>query len=86
MTALSAIFGLAAFVASIIILIDAFKASVGQGFLCLCIPFYILYYAFARFQHDKKNLIVGVLIVGWVLAIALSLAGGMSSFSSLSSP
>ena len=54
---------LVALVCSIIILIHAFKASVGQGFLCLCIPFYILYYAFARFEHPKKNLI----LVAWLV-------------------
>ena len=67
---------LAAFACSIIILIHAFKASVGQGFLCLCIPFYILYYAFARFEHEKKNLILGVWIGAWVLSIILGVMTG----------
>jgi len=67
---------LAAFACSIIILIHAFKASVGQGFLCLCIPFYILYYGFARFTHEKKNLILGVWIGAWVLSIILGVMTG----------
>ena len=75
MAMLSGLLGLAAFAAAIIILIDAFKASTGQGFLCLCIPFYILYYGFARFQHEKKNLILGVLIGSWVLTMILYGAG-----------
>ncbi len=77
MVMLSGILALVAFVAAVIILIHAFKASIGQGFLCLCIPFYILYYAFARFTHPKKNLIIGVLIGGWILSVILTAAGGM---------
>lgn len=70
---------LAALACSIIILIHAFKASVGQGFLCLCIPFYILYYAFARFEHEKKNLILGVWLGAWVLSIVIGFATGAYS-------
>lgn len=62
---------LVGFVCGLIILIHAFKTSVGQGFLCLCVPFYVLYYAFAKFQHEKKNLIIGLwlgsFIVGGIL-------------------
>jgi translocator protein len=54
-------------VCSIIILIHAFKASVGQGLLCLCIPFYVLYYAFARFEHPKKNLILAVWLGSFII-------------------
>jgi hypothetical protein len=71
-------------VCSIIILIHAFKASVGQGLLCLCVPFYVLYYAFARFEHPKKNLILGAwlgsFILGGVLysmSIGAALSGQM---------
>lgn len=56
---LGLLFSLVSFGASILILIHAFKASVGQGFMCLCIPCYILYYGFTQFQHEKKNLILG---------------------------
>jgi uncharacterized membrane-anchored protein YitT (DUF2179 family) len=72
MTVLAYVFALVALVASIIILIDAFKASVGQGFLCLCVPFYIFYYALVRLQHPQKNLILAALFGGWVLAIGLN--------------
>jgi len=77
MTTLGMLFGLVAFAAAIVVLIDAFKASVGQGLLSLCIPFYIFYYAFARFEHEKKNLIIGVLIGSWVVSLLLSLGGAM---------
>ena len=68
---------LAAFACGILILIHAFKASVGQGFLCLCIPFYIIYYAFARFEHEKKNLIIAVWLGACILAGILgAMTGG----------
>lgn len=50
---------------SLIIIGKAFGESFGQGLLCLFIPFYILYYAFARLQSERKGFIVGV----WLLAL-----------------
>ncbi len=67
---------LAAFACGILILIHAFKASVGQGFLCLCIPFYVIYYAFARFEHEKKNLIIAVWLGACILAGILGATTG----------
>ena len=77
MIALAGLCGLVSFVCAIIILIHAFtKGGVLQGFLCLCIPFYILYYAFAKFEHEKKNLILGVWLGAVVLEIVLLMMGG----------
>jgi len=85
MQLLGSLLSLVALVCSIIILIHAFKASVGQGLLCLCIPFYILYYAFARFEHEKKNLILivwlacgvlGGILYGSAAASAVAALGG----------
>jgi hypothetical protein len=59
---LGGIFSLVGLVCSIIVLVHAFKTSVGQGFMCLCIPCYSLYYAFSKFEHPKKPLILG----GWL--------------------
>lgn len=56
-------------VCSIFILIHAFKKSVGTGFMVLCIPFYILYYMFSVFEHEKKQLIIGGWFVGFVLNV-----------------
>ena len=75
--ALAMLFDLVVFVCSIIILIHAFKnGGVLQGFLCLCIPFYILYYAFAKFEHEKKNMILGAwlgsaVLVGVLIALQI---------------
>jgi|WetSurMetagenome_2_1015567.scaffolds.fasta_scaffold1933935_1 hypothetical protein len=48
----------------LVIAIQAFGASVGQGLACLCAPFYAVYYGFARFEHRRKRLI----LTAWVLA------------------
>jgi len=71
---LGAVASLAGLVGSIIILISAFKESVGQGFLCLCVPFYILYYAFAKFQHEKKNMVLAAWLGGGILGQVLQMA------------
>jgi len=77
--ALGGICSLISFVGAIIILISAFKESRGQGFLCLCVPFYILYFAFAKFQHEKKNMILGAWLGGTVLNLVFQgLAGAMA--------
>ena len=50
MMALALVFQLVAFVCAIIVLIHAFKnGGALQGILCLCVPFYIIDYMFAKF-------------------------------------
>ena len=65
------LFALIGFVGAVIILIHAFKTSVGQGFLCLCVPIYILYYMFAKFQSAKKGLIIAMFFGGSIIGGAL---------------
>ena len=75
--ALGSLCALISFVCWIIILIHAFtKGGVLQGFLSLCIPFYIIYYALAKFEHPKKNMIVIGYLAGGVLAGVLLSMGG----------
>ena len=62
---------LVSLVCGIIILIAAFKESVAQGFLSLCIPLYILYFAFAKFEHEKKKVILAAWIGSGVLGAVL---------------
>ena len=73
-------------VCGIIILIHAFKASVGQGLLCLCVPFYVLYYAFVRFQHEKKNLILAVWLGSLIVGTALNVVAAGAALSELAPP
>jgi hypothetical protein len=51
-TALLTYFG-----ASLVVLIAAFKDSVGTGFLCLCVPFYALYWVFKVNENETVKLI-----------------------------
>jgi benzodiazapine receptor len=43
--------------------------------MVLCIPCYILYYAFSQFEHQRKNLIIAGLAGGLVLAGAMRAIG-----------
>lgn len=54
-------------VCAIIILIDAFKSAVWKGIVGFLCGFYLLYYAFVEFKHEKKSLI----IAGWLLPMIL---------------
>ncbi|MEE2639376.1 MAG: hypothetical protein VX768_02005 [Planctomycetota bacterium] len=74
---LGVIFQLAAFVCGIIILIAAFSDDVLQGILCLCVPFYVFYFVFARFQHPKKGLIIGVWLGAGILGGILQVVATM---------
>ena len=64
------VLGITSLICSIIILVDAFQQEVMQGLLCLCCSPYMLYYAIARFNHEKKGLILVLwLVSGTLLAI-----------------
>ncbi len=81
---LSMIGGLASLVGGIIILVAAFKESVGQGFLSLCVPFYVFYFAFAKYESDKKSIVIAVWLGGVVVQIigtliAISAGAGMTA-------
>jgi hypothetical protein len=68
---LGGLFYLVGFIFWIIIIINAFKTDTTQGILCLCVPFYILYWVFAKFTHPKKGLIVAGFLGGYVLGAVL---------------
>jgi hypothetical protein len=72
---------LAAAVCGLIILIAAFQEDATQGLLCLCIPFYILYYGFARYESEHKPIILGIWIGGAILGNVLQFAGAAMSAS-----
>ena len=83
MLALAALCALVSFVCAIIILIHAFsKGGIVQGLLSFFVPFYIIYYAFARFEHPKKAMVVWGMIAAFILQIALTVMGGFSAMSS----
>lgn len=68
---------LAAGVCAVLILVHAFRRSIGTGMMVFWIPFFIVYYAFAQFEHRQKGLILAGCFGGGVTALvlrALSLA------------
>ena len=70
---------LASLVCSLIILIDAFKKEVIKGILCLCIPFYVLYYVFTQFEHEKKGLIIGGWLGGGIVGAACQMGAAAAA-------
>ena len=76
---LGGLLALAAFAASIFILIDAFKNEIWKGVVGLLCGLYLLYYAIVEFQHDKKWLIIAVAIGGSLLGQGLIMAGAAMS-------
>lgn len=67
------VLNLVGFICAIIILVAAFKESVAQGFLSLCVPFYILYYMFAKYESDKKGLVIGGYLIGVIGGVIFAL-------------
>ena len=81
---LAILFGLVALVCAAILLIHAFRRSVGTGVMVLLIPCYVLFYAFSQFEHPRKGLIVAGLVASTVLA-AVFLGMGAHGLSEMSS-
>ena len=67
---------LAAAVCWITILFAAFQEDGSHGILCLFVPFYLLYYAIAHYEGEKKNLLIAVGLGCGILGGTLLSAGG----------
>lgn len=72
---LGGLLSLAGLVAWIIVLVDAFKHEIWKGIVGLLCGFYLLYYAIAEFQHEKKWAIVLTGLLGGCVGGALTQAG-----------
>lgn len=65
---IGALFGLAGFVGAVLIIIDAFKKEgAGKGMLCFCCFPYTIYYAFTKFDHPKKSMIIALWLGGSIV-------------------
>ena len=73
--AVGGILGLVGLVGHIWVLVEAFKDDATQGILCLCVPCYILYYAFARLESENKGLILGLWLGCGITGNVLSAIG-----------
>ncbi len=85
---LAILFGLIALVCAALLLLHAFRRSVGTGVMVLLIPCYVLFYAFSQFEHPRKGLIVAGFVASTVLsAVFLGLgAHGLSAMSAYTPP
>lgn len=70
---LAVVLAIASLICYIIILVDAFQQEVMQGILCFCCAPYMLYYAIARFNHEKKGLILAVWLGSSILSAILQM-------------
>ncbi|MBN1676590.1 MAG: hypothetical protein JXR37_36440 [Kiritimatiellae bacterium] len=66
----SAVGSLACMVGWIMVLVNAFQDSVGQGLLCLCISCYAFYYLLARYDGELKKLVLILFFGGILLQLA----------------
>jgi hypothetical protein len=65
------LFGIISLVCNIIILIDMFEDEIWKGLLGLLFWPYLVYYAFAEFDHEKKVLIVTGLLISSALSFGI---------------
>ena len=72
---LGLLFQLASVACFTLVLVHAFKRSIGTGVMVLCIPLYNLYYAFSQFEHRRKGWVLAGWLGGLVLALGLRAAG-----------
>lgn len=68
LTLIGALCGLVACALTARILVHAFRRSVGTGVMALCVPAYLLVYAFSQFEHRHKPLLVAAWGASLVLA------------------
>jgi translocator protein len=69
--ALSALFAFVGLACAGAILAHAFRRSVGTGVMVLLVPAYLLVYAFSRFEHRRKGLLVAGLLACSTLSAVL---------------
>ena len=69
------VLALISFAASLFILVHAFRRSVGTGVMVLLIPGFIVFYAFAQFEHRYKGIIVATWLGAFVLGALLQAFG-----------
>ena len=78
--ALGGVIALAGLICTLIILIEAWQDEAWKAILGFLLPIYLLYYAFAEFEHDKKWPIIagslfGTGLGGVVMGAGLSMMG-----------
>lgn len=75
---LGVLFAVLSFGCSLFILFHAFQRSVGTGVMVLCIPCFMIYYAFSQFEHRRKGLIVSAWLASLLLSCVLYTFGAQA--------
>jgi hypothetical protein len=71
---------LVSLVAGLVVVAHAFRSrGVAEGFLCLFAPFYILYYAVARFGHPRRGLVIGLWLGGVAGSVVVMTVMGLTA-------
>jgi hypothetical protein len=60
------VLGIITLIMSIVLIVNAFKVSAGQGLLSLFIPLYIFYFAFARYASPRKTAVLATWLIAMV--------------------
>ena len=63
---------------AIMILVAAFQESVGQGFLTLCVPCYVIYFVFARSENPLLKALFLISILTRLAGLLVKLPAGMN--------
>ena len=76
---------LASGVITIHLIVSAFRDSIVQGLLSLLLPFYLAYWAVARFEHPQRRPMLWTFFGAPVLAAAIWGVWGFIMFSKMGS-
>lgn len=68
---------------SLYLVVKAFQDGIGTGLLSIFVPFYLLYFAFAKFSSPKKGAILGAWIALLVVGATLQGVGAAQAASDL---
>ncbi len=71
--------GVVALISWTLVIVRAFKIDATQGVLCLCVPFYAVYFALAKMSQPSKALLAGGWLGGWALCAALGVVAVASA-------
>ncbi len=59
----------------VLVLMHAFKRSLGTGVLVLLLPPYTVFYGFSQFEHPRKPAVLALWLGGLAAGIVFRLAG-----------
>ena len=57
---LGTLLGILSWIGLIWLVVEAFRGDVRDGWLCLCVPLYVLYFAFTRFENPRRRSILAL--------------------------